>query len=196
MRCFAHEQSTKWSSYIAWAEYFYNTRYHTSTGTTPSSIVYGRDPPLLLPYVMGKTKNADLEQQLVDHDHMLQLLRLNLMKAQDRMHNQANTKQREVIFQVGDYAFLKIQPYRQHNLAKRRFEKLSPRFFGPYRIKRVIGPVAYELELPLDAKIHPVFHVSMLKPVPGSFSPTTIAPLPITKDWEFDVQPTSIIDHR
>ncbi|GKD25560.1 retrotransposon gag domain, retroviral aspartyl protease, partial [Tanacetum coccineum] len=82
------------------------------------------------------------------------------------------------------------------SLAKRRYEKLPPRFFGPYCVKRAIGPVAYELELPDDAKIHPVFHVSMLKPVHGSFSPDSVAPLPITKDWEIDVQPTSIVDHR
>nr|GEW02776.1 peroxidase 64 [Tanacetum cinerariifolium] len=49
LRCFAHEQPTKWSSYLAWAEYSYNTGYHTSTGTTPFSIDYGRDPPSLLP---------------------------------------------------------------------------------------------------------------------------------------------------
>lgn len=73
--------------------------------------MYGRDPPLLLPYVMGETKNAELEQQLVNRGHMLQLLRLNLTKAQDRMRNQANTKRREVNFQVWDYALLKIQPY-------------------------------------------------------------------------------------
>ncbi|GJZ73703.1 putative nucleotidyltransferase, ribonuclease H [Tanacetum coccineum] len=196
LRCFAHEQPTKWSSYLAWAEYSYNTGYHTSTGTTPFSIVYGRDPPSLLPYVMGETKNAELEQQLIDRDDMLKLIRLNLTKVQDRMRNQANTKRREVTFQVGDYAFLKLQPYRQQSLAKRRYEKLSPRFFGPYRIKRAIGSVAYELQLPADAKIHPVFHVSMLKPAHGSFSQDSIAPLPITKDWEIDVQPASIIDHR
>ncbi|GKA56430.1 ty3-gypsy retrotransposon protein [Tanacetum coccineum] len=58
LRCFAHEQPVKWSSYLPWAEYSYNTGYHTSTGTTPFSVVYGREPPSLLPYVMGETKNA------------------------------------------------------------------------------------------------------------------------------------------
>ncbi|GKD58109.1 hypothetical protein Tco_1295618, partial [Tanacetum coccineum] len=71
------------------------------------------------------------------------------------MRNQANQKRWELTFQVGDYVFLNIQPYRQNTLAKRRYEKLSLRFFGPYRVKRAVGPVAYELELPPEARLHP-----------------------------------------
>nr|GEU83661.1 hypothetical protein [Tanacetum cinerariifolium] len=135
--------------------YSYNTGYHTATGTTPFSAVYGREPPSLFPYTARETKNAEPEQQLVDRDDMIKLLGQNLQKAQDRMRNQANQKRRELSFQVGDYVFLKIQPYRQKTLAKCHYEKLSPRFFGPYRVKRAVGPVAYELELPPEAKIHP-----------------------------------------
>ncbi|KAD3067765.1 hypothetical protein E3N88_35645 [Mikania micrantha] len=196
LRCFTSEQPKKWGEYLAWAEYSYNTGYHTSTGTTPFAAVYGREPPLLVPYMVGETQNAELEQQLIDRDHMLKLLRDNLQKAQSRMKNQANTKRRDVNFQVGDFVFLKIQPYRQKTLAKRKYEKLSPRFFGPYRIKKVIGPVSYELELPPEARIHPIFHVSMLKLAHGDYSSTPTPPLPLTNDWELHVQPAAILDHR
>jgi hypothetical protein len=58
---------------------------------------------------------------------------------------------------------LRLQPYRQASIKISGAKKLQPRFFGPYRVSRRIGVVAYELELPQGNKIHNVFHVSCLK---------------------------------
>ncbi|KAD4585551.1 hypothetical protein E3N88_23152 [Mikania micrantha] len=132
----------------------------------------------------------------MSRDEILKLLKVNLQRAQVRMKNQADQKRRELSFQVGDSVFLRIQPYRQKSLAKRKYEKLSPRFFGPYRIKRKVGVVAYELELPSDAQIHPIFHVSLLKPAKGLVPTSPVAPLPLTNDGELFVQPASVLDHR
>jgi hypothetical protein len=69
--------------------------------------------------------------------------------------------------------FLRLQPYRQSSLKKSGAEKLKPRFYGPYRIMRRVGEVAYELELPKERKIHNVFHVSCLKKAVGQFINTS-----------------------
>jgi hypothetical protein len=68
---------------------------------------------------------------------------------------------------------LRLQPYKQSSLKKSWVEKLKPRFYGPYRIMRRVGEVAYELELPEGRKIHNVFHVSCLKKAVGQFINTS-----------------------
>ena len=62
--------------------------------------------------------------------------------------------------------FIKLQPYRQVSLATRSSQKLAPRFYGPYKVIAKVGKVAYKLELPQDCRIHPTFHVSLLKLCP------------------------------
>jgi hypothetical protein len=66
-------------------------------------------------------------------------------------------------FAVGDSVYLKLQPYIQTSLATRSSNKLSFRYFGPFKITDKIGSVAYKLALPDSSSIHPVFHVSQLK---------------------------------
>ena len=99
----------------------------------------------------------------MDRDATLQLLKDNLVHAQDRMKKWADLHRTERSFAVGDWVFLRLQPYRQISVGGRRSHKLSPLFYGPYKILQKIGPVAYKLDLPEEAKIHPVFHISQLK---------------------------------
>jgi hypothetical protein len=64
---------------------------------------------------------------------------------------------------VGDWVYLKLQPYTQMSVAPRSNQKLSYKYFGPYLIIQKVGAVAYKLQLPDHSKIHPVIHVSRLK---------------------------------
>ncbi len=43
-------------------------------------------------------------------------------------------------------------------------EKLSAHYIGPFTIQRKINEVTYQLQLPPRYRIHPTFHVSLLKP--------------------------------
>jgi hypothetical protein len=45
--------------------------------------------------------------------------------------------------------------------------KLSPKYYGPYKVLQNIGTMAYKLELPASSQVHSLFHVSCLKKVIG-----------------------------
>lgn len=100
---------------------------------------------------------------LSSRDNTLLLLKENLKVARDRMKTYVDLHRTEREFQVGDFVYLQIQPYRQISIAQRRPHKLSPKFYGPYKVLARVGSLAYKLELPSEALLHPVFHVSQLK---------------------------------
>ncbi|KZV13985.1 hypothetical protein F511_44661 [Dorcoceras hygrometricum] len=50
LRCFSSEQPRTWALWLHWAEYWYNTSYHTATWMTPFEIVYGRKAPKIIQF--------------------------------------------------------------------------------------------------------------------------------------------------
>ncbi|KAA0045026.1 Transposon Ty3-G Gag-Pol polyprotein [Cucumis melo var. makuwa] len=116
-------------------------------GVTPFQVAYGRKPPSLLSYGDGETINSTVDEQLRERDIALGALRKHLRLAQDQMKKYADPKRRDVEYQVGDLVFLRIRPYRQLSLRRKRNEKLSPKFFRPYKILETVGSVAYKLEV-------------------------------------------------
>ena len=99
----------------------------------------------------------------MERDIALHLLKDNLIRALDRMKKLANKGRTERQFEERDMVFLSLQPYRQVSMGGRRPQKLSPLFFGPYKVLQRVGTVSYRLEQPKEARIHNVFHVSQLK---------------------------------
>ena len=154
--------------------------------------MYGRLPPSLIHYEDRDIPNSSLDEQLKERGVVLGVLKEHLQLTQDKIKKYADLRRREVQYQVGELVLLKVRTYRQTSLRKKRNEKLSPKFFRPYKIVERIGSVAYKLELPDDATIHPVFHVSQLKKVVGPHKENKDVIPMLTESYEWKTVPEEV----
>lgn len=184
LRCMCGEEPKEWAKWIPLAEWWYNTHFHSSTQLTPYEIVYNQPPPLHLPYLPGESSNATVDRSLQRREDMIKRVKLQLHRAQSRMKSQADKHRTDRSFHVGDWVWLKLQPYRQNTIHRRNNQKLAKRYFGPFKITVVVGKVAYQLQLPRGARIHNVVHISQLKAFHGQLPQEQHLP-----DWLQSINP-------
>ena len=90
-----------------------------------------------------------MEDHIEHQQEVLQLLKDNLNLAQNRMKQQADQHRNERSFDVGDWVFLRLQPCKKMSLKQaKKDNKLSPKYYGPYKVLQNIGTMPYKLELP------------------------------------------------
>ena len=114
-----------------------------------------------------------------------------LGKAQADMKKYADKKRSDVDeYRVGDLVMLSTKDLK-YQMVGRRTEKLTERFVGPYRVKKIVSSNAIELELLSTVKIHPVVNVSRVRKYVGQVEgQKKEQPLPVIiegeKEWEVE----------
>ncbi len=157
LRAYVAGRERTWDTYLTAAEVAYNNAPHASTGESPFFLTYGTHPtlPSTLP---ARPRPAPYVQQLTD---AISSAQDHLRRAQRTQTSSADRHRRDLAFAPGDHVLLSTRNLRLHG---RSYSKLGPLYIGPFVVAARVGPVAYRLTLPPHLTIHPVFHISLLKP--------------------------------
>jgi len=142
-----------WSDWLAVATLIHNNSVNSTTGFAPNELIIGWEPLLIAE--QGELSNnitAEGQATKLRHNRILAIQAINKTVQKD-----APTIPR---WTIGQRVWLdgKNLPLLYRTI------KLAPQRYRPFTITKVISPVAYHLELPIQWNIHPVFHASLLTP--------------------------------
>ena len=86
-----------------------------------------------------------------------------LEKVQEKIKKYMNRKRAEVDkYKVGNLVMLSTKDLK-YQMIERRTEKLTERFIGPYKIKKIVSSNIVKLELSSTVKIHSVVNISRIQ---------------------------------
>uniref|UniRef100_A0A8C5QVR1 Uncharacterized protein n=1 Tax=Leptobrachium leishanense TaxID=445787 RepID=A0A8C5QVR1_9ANUR len=194
LRCYTCHLQDDWVDLLPAAEFAYNSGHHQSLRESPFFLTYGYHPSLLpdLPRMEAVPDAHERLERLRDGHRQARHL---LQQAQDTYKAYADLKRRpSPTYEVNQKVWLSTRNLRLTCPTK----KLGPTYIGPFPITAIISPTAIRLQLPDDLHLHPVFHVSLLKPwTAPSFSSqvnTRPPPLPVDEEPEYEIH--RILDSR
>jgi hypothetical protein len=218
LRCFCSTNQAEWDTYLPMVEFAMNNAYSEVTRATPFLLNYGVHPrhPTIAKLVKlqcngvtlsnpGQRHTAQHARAAIAHtlrtipdvpesikftkamQRAIEHTRLLLHAARQRMMDQVNKRRTtETVYKEGVRVWLSTKYIR---LQHEGCNKLMPRYCGPFKVIKHINPVAIKLELPKVMKVHPVFHVSLLKPfVQRAGTEVQPRPIIINGTEEFEVE--------
>ncbi len=154
LRFYVNEQQDNWCAYLPMAEFTHNSWPHEITRKSPFELLMGYNPradwidrPSPIPQVALRL------QQFKEVRAQAQEL---MIRAQNLWIKHKDTPRH----QIGDLVWLEGC----HLRTNQPTAKLAPRRHGPFKITQVMSPVNYQLELPTQWSIHPMFHTDLLMP--------------------------------
>ena len=150
------------------AQFAYNSSKSSTTRRTPFYANYGYEPTAYRETAPTANSSHGINEKATRKVEELRLLhdklRERIAQGNEKIAQQANKKRIEgPILKRGDRVYLLTK-----NLPTLRpSKKLDAIRIGPFEVKKRIKEVNYELRLPRNMRIRPVFHISLLEPAPA-----------------------------
>ena len=163
LRAYVNYPQDDWVQHLPIAQFAYNSATTETTKVTPYYANYGYEPTAYRE--AGKSLGNPRAEAWADKQQgIFEMVKKELEFARSRMKKYADQKRTPgPPLREGDNAYL----LRRNIKTKRPSEKLDYRKLGPFKIRRRVTNVTYELELPEGMRrIHPVFHASLLEKAP------------------------------
>jgi hypothetical protein len=155
LQFYVNTKQSNWAQLLSIAEFAHNSWRNESTGQSPFDLLMGYHLRAEWTTVQSPIPQVTLRlDQIREARDQAQAAMIKVQQGWERRKRTAPT------FQTGDQVWLdgcNIKTF--HPTAK-----LAPKRHGPFPIIRVLLPITYELCLPVQWKLHPVFHVDLLTP--------------------------------
>jgi len=190
LRVFIDHRQEQWPDWLGTVEFAYNNKIHAATKNSLFKVNYEQDPRIGFE---GRRKGKyEAAEEFVKKMRKIQKeAKAALRKVQKEIKKFVDRKQgKKEEYRVGDLVLLSTKDLKW-KIKGRRSEKLTERFVGPYKVKRIVSSNAIELELPKTIKIHPVVNVSrvqLYKPQVEGQKKILSKPVIIEGEKEFEVE--------
>ena len=192
LRHFITPMKGDWVSALPMLEFAYNNALNATTNSTPFRMYTGLNPLHPASSLADRVYQVPAAELFVNGMHSeLRRAKQCMLDAQTRMKSQADKRRTDVSFAVGDQVLLATKHLKLKGDTPR---KLLPRYIGPFRVLAVIGKVAYRIDLPVQMRVHNVFHVSLLQAYKADGRVHLPPPELVDGELEYTVQ--AITAHR
>ena len=189
LRHYVNYAQNNWVSLLPMAQLALNNNASETTKESPFFLNYGKPPNLFMePRTSVKAEKAIVMAEELQKAHATarEAIRHSQQRIQKQRFKESKTAPQ---LKKGDKVYLLTKNLK----TKRKTKKLDHVKVGPFLIAEQKGAVSYRLELPPDARIHPVFHISLLEPAHPDATLQTTFHYQEQEDDEYEVE--KIVDY-
>ena len=195
LHVYCNYQQDNWSELLPLTEFAYNNALSATTGVSPF-FANKRYHPNITVHSEHDIASSRACNFAIDLNELQSTFKAKISMAQQCYQKSANARCFPAPdFKVGDKVFVKAQFFQTTQPSKKLFEK----YLRPYEIITQPSTLLFTLRLPESmCSVHPVFHVSMLKPATSNTFSKRIqpAPAPVIIDGKPEYEISWIVDSK